>query len=321
MNRYLILLWCMLVLLLSGCLHKKESKSARTASVPEALAQAKPASEMIVARVNGQAIKRADIVSVLLQGRGKRVLEERIVLEAVRQEAAKNNIQNTNVLIESEMNRILADMAPGKPQREQLALLEYMLKSRGLTRPEFDLIVERQALLRKLVDPNMAVTEQELRSEYQRQRGRRVEVRQLVVNNIRKIDQVQKRLEAGEEFSDIVQEVSQDEQSLLRGGLLGPISSADQEIPEPIRTAALGLQTIGQRSAPFSYRDTTGRQRWCLLQLERIIPADEISYDTVRGELTRSIQIRQLRQRMSERERSLRKNARVEIVDPMFIKY
>lgn len=318
MNRHLIISCCTLMVLFSGCLTNNEKKSERPASMPEALVQAKPANEMIVARVNGQAVRRGDIVSVLLRGRGKRLLEELIVLEAVRQEAAKKNIQETDALVAAQLNRILADMAPGKPRREQLALLDYMLESRGLTRPEFDLIVERQALLRELVNPYVEVTEQMLRAEYERQHGRRVEVRQLVVSNIRKIEQVQKRLEAGANFAEIVQEASEEEQSLLRGGLLGPISWADEDVPEPVRAAALGLQTPGRRSKPFSYRDETGRQRWCLLQLERVIPADGISFESVRDELEGSIQKRQLRKRMSEREQSLRNKALVEIIDPMF---
>jgi len=273
---------------------------------------------MILARVNGKAIKRGEIASVLLRGRGQRLVEELIGLEAVRQEAAKKNIQETDALVAAQLNRILADMAPEKPRREQLALLDYMLDSRGLTRPEFDLIVERQAMLRELVDPYVEVTEQMLRAEYERQHGRRVEVRQLVVSNIRKIEQVQKRLASDENFAEIVQEVSEEEQSLLRGGLLGPISLADEDVPEPIRAAALGLQTVGRFSAPFQYRDETGRQRWCLLQLERVIPADGISFDSVRDELARSIQKREIRRRIQELERSLRRKALVEIIDPMF---
>ncbi len=318
MNRCQIILWCTLAILFSGCHTQEETGRVEPASVPEALAKAQPAEEMIVARVNGQAIRRGEIVSVLLRGRGKRVLEELIVLEAVRQEAAKKNIQDTDALVEAQLNRILEDMAPGKPRREQLALLDYMLESRGLTRPEFDLIVERQALLRELVNPYVEVTEQMLREEYERQHGRRVEVRQLVVSTIRKIEQVQKQLASGEDFAALVQEASEEEQSLLRGGLLGPISWADENVPEPVRVAALGLQTVGQLSTPFSYRDDTGRQWWCLLQLERVIPADEISFESVRDELAGSIQKRQLRKRMNERERSLRNKALIEIIDPIF---
>ena len=318
MNRHIKILSCTLVFLFSGCLTSNEKTSIQTTSVSEALAQAKSADEMVVARVNGKAIKRGDIASVLLRGRGKRLLEELIVLEAVRQEAAKKNIPETDVLAAAQLNRILADMTPGKPRREQLALLDYMLDSRGLTRPEFDLIVERQALLRELVNPYVEITEQMLRAENERQHGRQVEVRQLVVSNIRKIEQVQKRLASGENFAEIVQEVSEEEQSLLRGGLLGPISLTDEEVPEPIRAAALGLQTVGRFSEPLAYRDETGRQRWCLLQLERVIPADGISFESVRDELARSIQKRQMRQRMSALERSLRKKALVEIIDPMF---
>jgi parvulin-like peptidyl-prolyl isomerase len=307
-----------LLFVVIGCRSKPEQQFSRTMSVPEVLVQAKPSGEIIVAWINHTAIRRGDIVSVLLRGRGKRLLEELLVLEAVRQAAAKKNIRETDVFIAAEMNRILEDMAPGKPRREQLALLDYMLESRGLTRPEFDLIVERQALLRELVDPYVEVTEQRLRSEYERQHGRRVEVRQLVVSSIRKIEQVQTRLEAGENFATIVQEASEDEQTLLRGGLSGPISAADEEVPEPLRTAALGLQTVGQRSEPFQYRDITGRPWWCLIQLENVIPADDVSFESIRDELARSIQKREIRVRMGDLERLLRKNASVEITDPMF---
>ena len=111
--------------------------------------------------------------------------------------------------------------------------------------------------------------------------------------------------------------MSQDERSLVRGGLLGPFSQADEQIPTAIRQAGLELKAIGQRSEPIRYLDKDGLEWWCLLQLERIIPAEQVTLAQVRQELTQRVREREIRQRMAQLQRQLRKNARVEVVDPI----
>ena len=132
-----------------GC----ESPTPQPISVDQSLAarqQDDSAYDPIVARVSGEPIRKSEVAQILWQGRGRKVLNELIALETVRQRARRVPIAAWEDLTAQEWNRILQNMAPGKLRREQMALLEYMLQSRGITHAEFDLIVQRQALLRRM---------------------------------------------------------------------------------------------------------------------------------------------------------------------------
>jgi len=251
-----------------------------------------------------------------MAGYGRRVLDEMVLLEMVRQYAAEQGAPVTAEDITSEFDSLVENLAPGKTRREQLALFNYMLQSRNLTRPEFDLIIERQALLRGLVDPNVIVTEQMLADEYERQHGRKVLVRQLVLSSFRSIQEAQKRLEDGEEFTQIIEQFSQDQPTLTRGGLLGPFSRTDEHIPEIVREFAFELSRPGQRSKTFRYFDEENLEWWCLLQLEKDYPPDHVPLAEVRGELEQIIRRQELTRRMLNLPQKLKSRAGINILEP-----
>ena len=285
--------------------------TAVAATDAESVAAANP----IVARVNGEAIYRENVVSVLYRGRGRQVLEELVLTELVRQEARREGLHAGRELVEREMERILAGLSAEAGDRE--ALLGYMLKSRGITRAQFGLIVERQALLRQLVRDDSTVSESDLADEFTRQHGRRVTVRLIVLTNLRQVDEALGRLSGGKSFAEVVGEMSQDEVSLGRGGLVGPFSAADGEVAPGWREAGLALEEVGQRSEPVHYRDKAGGERWGLLELEAVTEADEADFQAVREELLRSIRQRRVSQKMADLLQRLQESAAIEVVDPI----
>ncbi|MBN1844508.1 MAG: peptidyl-prolyl cis-trans isomerase [Sedimentisphaerales bacterium] len=315
----LVGLGCLAALLGSGCSSpSRQEPPDGSSSMAEHLRRDDLTDRTVVARVNGHDIVRGEVISIVLQGRGKPVLDSMVALQIVRQAAARRGIQPTEDLYRQQMDRILEDMAPGKTHAEQTALLDYLIESRGLTRPEFDLLVQRQVLLRQMVDPRVEVTEADLQAEYERQFGRKVTVRLLAVRSLRQIDQANRRLAAGEDFAALVRDLSQEERTLNQDGLLGPISAADDQVPPELLQAALALETVGQRSAVVRYRDQQQSQWWCLLQLEEVIPANPVPLDQVRPVLQQDLQEQAIRRRMAELMESLRRRAKVEIVDPLF---
>lgn len=308
---------------LSGC----GGLSDKDADLPEAVnlaayqaGAAAGQSDPVVARVNGREIKKSALWSVLLRARGKAILEELVLLEVVRQRAEEARIEMEPNTVQKEWEKLLHQMGPDKSRAEQEALLEYMLKSRGLARQEFEIILERQALLQKLVDRQVEISEQELAREYERQHGRRVVVRHLGVRSLLQLEKAQRRLQAKEEFARVAQEMSQDEATLRQGGLWGPFSGADEQIPAAVRQAALGLEQVGQRSEPIRYRDAEGIEWWCLVQLEEIIEASGQDSNEVRQELTETIRQREINGRMLELQKQWKKQARIEIMDPILQK-
>jgi len=282
------------------------------------LQEVESADDPIVAWVNGKPIRKSEVAQILWQGRGRRILDELIVLEAVRQRARQKQITSSEDLIDQEWDRILQDMAPHQTPREQLALLDYMLENRGMTRAEFDLIVRRQALLRRLVDPNVAIDEEMIAQEFERQHGRKVEVRVLLVSSLRRIEQAQKRLAAGESFAEVVSQMSEDEATLSRGGLWGPFTQNDEQIPPALREAAFRLEKVGQRGQIIRYFDKgADHEWWGLVELTQVIPADEMEMTKVRGELEAILKERQIRRRMLQLQQELQLKTKVEIVDPI----
>jgi hypothetical protein len=303
MIKWLILIYTVCLFCLNGCNNSTHVPVTQSA-------------DPVVARVNGRPIRQSQLLEALLPGYGRRMLDELMLLEIVRQHAEESDINSDETLVEAELMSVLEDMAPGKSPEHKLALLDYMLKSRGMTRAEFDFIIERQVLLRQMVDPNVVVTEEMLSREYERQYGRKVLVKQLVVRSLRQIEEVQRKLETGIDFSTLVQEMSQDEVTLSEGGLLGPFTQQDTRIPPEVRREAFKLENLGDRSGIIRYRDQQKQEYWCLLQLERHISAEQVELATVREELIEGLRTRLIKERMLKLQDNLQKQATITVLEP-----
>ena len=316
-----LLIFIILIAVLTGCHHKILPPDNEPISVSESLetpAAVDTPYDPAVARVNGRAILKRDVAEVLWRGRARRVLDEMVLLETIRQQARLKEIDVTAELIDRQLHRILQDLAPDKTHQEQLVLLDYMLASRGLTRPEFDLIVERQAILRQLVDPNVEINDQNLADEYDRQFGRKAVVRALIVSNLRRMEQARQSLAAGVSFAEVVGQMSEDEVTLSQGGIWGPFSENERQIPALVRQTAFALEAPGDRSEVISYFDVTNNRPWmCLLDLVQIIPAEAVPRDDVRESLISALTERQIRERTLALQSELTGKAVVEIIDPI----
>jgi parvulin-like peptidyl-prolyl isomerase len=273
-----------------------------------------------VALVNDAAISQDSLIQLLLPAYGKKVLDEIILLELVRQQATTQGINLTEQMKQDELTRLLNDMAPDKPLNEQMALFNYMLKKRDLTRDIFDLILEKQSLLRRMVNQDVAVTEDMLTEEYQRQHGKCLVVRQIITSSFRGIAEVKKLLNAGTAFPELVRKMSEDQQSLAQDGLSQPFSIADTNIPQPLRDAAFALDHIGQISETFRYTDDKNAEWWCLIKLEKIIPADGVAIASVKEQLAETLRRITISKRMLDLQELLRNKAKITILEPALLK-
>ncbi|MBN2212482.1 MAG: peptidylprolyl isomerase [Sedimentisphaerales bacterium] len=270
----------------------------------------------IIARVNNAPMFRQDLETILYHGRGATLLEDCILLEVVRQEARRRGLSDNPNRILQERRRVLDDMAPGKSPTEQQALLDYMLKRRGLTQPEFDVILEKQALLRDMVAGDVVVTEQALAEQFEREHGGRVQVRQIVLGTLARVDEAVRRLAAGELFATVAADMSEDERTSPEGGLTMPFSRMHDDIAPAVRKAAFALDPPGDRSEPIHYLDNRGRDRWVILELVQNLPPDGITMEQVRSELTETVRRRLTSAAMLSLQQSLREKALVDIIDP-----
>ena len=304
-----------LLLTYSGCAAPAPKQSPqRHATTTAGLAD--PNAPALVATVNGYPIEKQTLVDLLLRGHGARILDELILTEVVRRHARQEKISLTEKLIDNELDRLLDDMAPDRPRAEQLSLLKYMLRRRQLTRPQFDLIIERQALLRRMVDKKVDITDEMIADEYQRRHGARVQVRQLVVATLRQIEIAEERLARGENFVNVVRDMSEDQRSAANDGLLPPFSRADENVPLALRLEAFQLTQVNPVSGVIQYRDDQSRDHWALMKLERSIPPDGTPLDEAHNELTTRLQQQIIGKRMFDLQESLRSAADINILDP-----
>lgn len=299
-------------LLLAGCAEPDASPGRKK---PLPLAQT-AIENPIAAKVNGQPITKNQLVDTLYAGRGRTVLDEMVLLEIARQESQKRGLPTGSEITIQELNRVLNDMAPNKARRDQLALLNYMLQRRGLTRSEFDIILEKQGLLRQMVSGETVITDKMIAAEYQRLYGPKVQVRQIVVGTLPRMVEIQQRLTAGEPFGKIAVELSEDETTAKTGGLMEPFSIAHEDVPLAVRQAAEQLKQPGDRSEPVHYVQSNQQERWALLQLENILPASQMPLDSVREQIKETLRQRDITARMLELQQKLRHKAQVDIIDP-----
>jgi len=305
MIRYSLILYTLPLLVLLGC------------QSPDAKQTTEPPANPIAAVVDGQTIYRDDLLKVLMPVHGRKAVDCLIDLRLIEAYTKQQNIVCPPNQFEIEKQSILDDMAPHLSYQQQLAVLDYLLASRGMGRSELELLIRTQTLLRAAVDPVVNVTMEDLERQFNAEYGRRVQIRLLAVTNLRKLETVKRVLNEGRSLAELIPQYSEHPRSLNNQGLLGPFSAQDSSIPAEIRQAAFALNEIAQRSDVINYFDDVHTQWWAILELVQIIPAAEKTLNDVENELRETIQRQTITQRMQALQQHLRQQARIQYVDPL----
>lgn len=276
------------------------------------------AKEPTVATVNGRAIARRRVLDLLLKARGVEVLEQLIGLEAAATAAANAGLTITQADVDHEYEQALRNLADPlssitpEPFDRKTAegLLETVLSQRNVSREEFDIITRRNAYLRKIVGSQQVFTEEQLRREFARLYGKRVQVRHIQLGTLSEVARVKERLAAGEDFAELAGRYSANTASARSGGLLDPFSAGDEEVPALLRETAFSLE-------PGRVSDAVRIGEWYhLVKVERFLPAVEKGVEQVRAELERSARRRMAAPAMYELFENLFREATIEIHDP-----
>ena len=275
-----------------------------------------PGAEPAVAAVNSRPIERREFVRLLIESRGLALLQQMVLRDAARQEVERRGLTVGPAEIDREYDLTLQadrynghDLEALTPARREQLIREWT-QTRGISRAELAIAMERQACLRVLAEPEVRIDESMLRKEYARVHGERVEVRHIQLAALRVWDQVRQRLAQGDRFEDLVADYSQNGLSRERRGLLPVFSRDDTTVPAVFIEAAFRLE-VGQVSNPLEAEGS-----YHVLKLERRIPADEISFDEARATLQRNLHARLLGLAMEQIGQRLLLAARLKIEDP-----
>lgn len=279
-------------------------------------AAGRPAEEALVT-VNGRPIERRRIVDLLLAGHGPGILEQIVVLESARRLAAQRGLTVNETDIQAEYARSLETLTAPPPSAEPQpldrkagqAILDDILARRNISPAEYQIGMERNAYLRKLVQGQLRIPEEQLRAEFDRTYGRRVEVRHIQLPGLSAAQEVRRRLDAGADFADLARHMSANPDTARNGGLLPPFPDTDPDVPPLLREVAFALKD-GEVSNPFHVE-----RGWHILRRERILEATPVDFDAARQDTENRLRDRLSAPAMQQLYRSLYTQADIIIHD------
>ena len=308
----------------------KRDSDAKGAPVPTNVARAP---SEVVARVNNMPITMEQLQGPLVEAYGLQILLHLAQLEVCRQKAAGAGVTIAQKDVDDERQRTLESLfrdavnvetmkgtAQEKEafrQREYQRLLEMFLTNQRISRPEFELANRTNAYLRKLAEQGVReqITEDHLREGFNVMYGEKVRVRHIQLNDMREAIKAKARLNEGEAFEKVAQEISRDERTKNLGGLVQrPFTRNDPMWPEAFKEATFALEP-NEISDPVLSGDTVH-----LIKLEQQIPPStavkyESHRDIVREELIKGLILVRMSQFREQVQNEARKT--LEIHDPV----
>ena len=277
------------------------------------------ADDDVIALVDGRPISRSQLVNLLLAGHGVGILEQLVVLECARSVAAQQGLVVTQFDIDAEYERSLRtlsgplqaapEQAPFDRDQAERVLAE-VLSRRNVSRAECLAMVTRNAFLRAIVSANMTFTDEQLRAEFERSCGPRVEIRHIQSASIADAERVAGLLGAGEDFADLATRYSANARTAVGGGLLRSFSASDDQVPAALRDAAFRMHP-GEVSNPLRVDEW-----YHIVKIERRLPADSRSFEQLRSELENRLRERLTTPAMQTLYTKLFEQADIHIVDP-----
>ncbi len=277
------------------------------------------ADEPAIAFVNGRPLRKKEVLELLLEAHGLEAMQQLIARDLARQEAHRRNISVGSDDIRAEQRRALDRMMPEQSEdgvkltdEQKMQALKTILDERGLSMQEFRVGMERNAYLRKIVERDLVLTEDQLRKEFARQYGEKRQIRhiQISARDRARLQDAVARLARGERFEDVARAVSENRTTAENKGLMEPFAYTDDRIPGSIREWAF----IHEPGDP--HEQLTVEQKVHILRLERVIPSESHRYDDVRSEVRKKFKERIMPLEMNKLITSLFQRAKIKILDP-----
>ncbi len=286
-------------------------------AVRATFAPSKHDSAVVLATVAGQPVMRSDVDDLLYGEHGVNLLEQLVALHAVREAARDKGMKVSGAEIEVEyirsLDALLGQEAAGDSRalrtRAAESLLDEMLASRNSVRGEYMIVIERNALLRKLVQDEVQLDKAAVRLQFERMYGERVQIRHIQTSSREDFDKVLAERTVGVEFGDLAVRFSANRASADNLGLLPPFPREDPDIPEAIRREAF-LSPPGIDSNPIFV------DGWFhLIRVERRIPGENVEFENVRADVESVLREKVIQEKMREAYADIIRRLKVNVHD------
>jgi parvulin-like peptidyl-prolyl isomerase len=220
---------------------------------------------------------------------------------------------------ETRNDQALVEKLRQEMRKDYEAMLQQTLARQNMTMAEFDLLMEANANLRKVIEKQVAgkVTEENIREAFNLLYGENVRIRHIQCTNMTEIGEVQRRLAAGESFEAVAKALSRNAQTRGLGGELPPFSRQTPNLPDMFKQVAFSLKNPGEVSDPV---EANGAYHLIKL-VERIAPK-AVKYEDVKGYVRDQLYDRWVIEKMKAYRDELAKRALegLKISDPVLAK-
>ena len=208
-----------------------------------------PRAEEPVAVVNGKPVTRDQLVKPLVEAYGLNLLLQIIQLELAKQDAAKAGVTVSPGDVQHERAVMLKGFFPDAEPGDYDQLLGQLLKQQSITAPQWQILLETNAHLRKMAEPLCAgkITEDNVKQAFDLQYGGLVRIRDIQVSNIAEAQEVKRRLAANEKFEDVAKALSKDPRTAGLGGDWPAFSAKSTTVSDIIKQQAFLLK-VGEVS-------------------------------------------------------------------------
>ncbi|MGO4500858.1 peptidylprolyl isomerase [Paenibacillus sp. 2RAB27] len=201
--------------------------------------------EKAVAKVNGVEISTTKLYNALVASGGAQTLDSMITEELISQESKKAGIQITDADVTNEIQTIKATY--GSEDEFNQALANY-----GMTLDDLKKNMQSQVTLKKILEPQVTVTDDEIKKYYDENLESlkvpaQVKASHISVATEAEANAIIAKLKSGGDFATLAKESSTDAATKDKGGDLGYISAGQGD---PVfEAAAFALETGGLSSA------------------------------------------------------------------------
>jgi parvulin-like peptidyl-prolyl isomerase len=279
-----------------------ETGASNTAPI-EAIDEADP----VIAHIDKINITRSQIVKPLIEGYGLNVLLNTATLEMAKQQAAKLGLVVTPDDIAAEHDATLAKMFLEAKKEDYAQLLDQFLMQQHVSRPEFDIILETNAYLRKIAQPlvEASINDEKLQEAFKVLYGETVQIRHIQCSNPQEIAVAKRMLAAGEPFDEVARKVSRNQTTGPMGGELPPFSRNAAGYPQVFKDVAFSLK-------PGEVSDTVqAGDAYHLILLEKRIEPKAVKFEDVKESLRHDLADRLTQVQV--------KNLRVQLLDQITV--
>jgi len=300
-----------------GC-GEQQTETPQPAPVDQTPTVAPAGQKDIMAYVGETPIYMDELNDMLVQSYGLSYARILVANELVRQAAEAEGVKITDADVEAETDLMLQNMlgsAPEPDQREKL--LNYMKNQNRITDEQWDMFMHRGAMLRKLAELRVKVTDEMVKDAYAQRYGRKYMVSHIEVATLDKAHEVLKMIEEGADFTKLAAEHSIAPTG-RSGGMLPPIGGKAPESPTgaAIHKVAVAMKEVGQISNPVQAGTT-----FHILKLEEIIEPKDVKFDDVKAELTKlvsNMEVTKVQQQiMIDLVRTAQSNGTIRYVNPI----